>query len=90
MNAGTGAAPDPDGAAAGSRPPAQEVPMTEYLSIGASDRRWHCRRCQHDLGPAQRSYKEGCLIADRDGVYDEIYGAFNEAMTAGLRRERKS
>jgi acetone carboxylase, gamma subunit len=40
--------------------------MTEYLGIGAGDRRWHCRRCQHDLGPAQRSYKEGCLIADRD------------------------
>ena len=42
------------------------VPVTEYLAIGAKDRRWHCRRCGADLGPANRPYKEGCLVAERD------------------------
>jgi acetone carboxylase, gamma subunit len=42
------------------------IAMTEYLGIGVGDRHWHCRRCDCDLGPARRSYKEGCLIAERD------------------------
>ena len=25
-----------------------------------------CNRCGHDLGPAERNYKEGCLVYDRD------------------------
>jgi acetophenone carboxylase len=42
------------------------VQITEYLDIDLQDRHWHCHVCSHDLGPASRSYKEGCLIADRD------------------------
>lgn len=42
------------------------VPITEYLAIGLDDRCWHCRRCGSDLGPADRPYKEGCLIAERN------------------------
>jgi uncharacterized oxidoreductase len=29
-------------------------------------------------------------FAERDGVYDDIYSAFNQAITAGLGRTRKS
>lgn len=45
---------------------ADRVQITEYLAIGLDDRHWYCHVCGHDLGPATRSYKEGCLIADRD------------------------
>lgn len=45
---------------------AVRVQITEYLVVDLGDRHWHCRVCGHDLGPAARSYKEGCLIADRD------------------------
>lgn len=50
----------------GAREHAGRVRITEYLDVGLSDRRWYCNRCSRDLGPADRSYKEGCLIADRD------------------------
>jgi acetone carboxylase, gamma subunit len=40
--------------------------ITEYLDIDLDSRRWVCNRCSRDLGSAERSYKEGCLIADRD------------------------
>lgn len=40
--------------------------ITEALDLDVTTRRWHCNRCNHDLGPAERNYKEGCLIADRD------------------------
>jgi len=40
--------------------------ITEYLDIDLGARRWSCNRCSHDLGQAERSYKEGCLITDRD------------------------
>ena len=42
------------------------VEITEYLAIDLADERWQCRRCDHDLGSARRSYKEGCAVADRD------------------------
>jgi len=42
------------------------VRITEYLDIDLESRHWHCNHCGHDIGPAERSYKEGCLIADRD------------------------
>lgn len=42
------------------------VEITEYLAIDLADERWHCRRCDHDLGSARRNYKEGCAVADRD------------------------
>ncbi|MCS0502072.1 acetone carboxylase subunit gamma [Ancylobacter mangrovi] len=43
-----------------------KVEITEYLAIDLARERWQCRRCDHDLGPARASYKEGCLVADRD------------------------
>ncbi|MCA1645136.1 MAG: glucose 1-dehydrogenase [Chloroflexi bacterium] len=42
------------------------VRITEYLDIDLAERRWRCNRCAEDLGPAERSYKEGCFIAQRD------------------------
>lgn len=44
----------------------KQVDITEHLSIDLAKERWCCRRCRHDLGPARRNYKEGCLAADRD------------------------
>lgn len=43
-----------------------KVRITEYLDIALPARRWSCNRCDADLGPADRSYKEGCLVAYRD------------------------
>ena len=40
--------------------------ITEALDLDAASRRWLCNRCGHDLGPAERNYKEGCLVYDRD------------------------
>jgi Acetone carboxylase gamma subunit len=42
------------------------IPMTEYLEIDLDSERWHCRRCQRDLGSARGNYKEGTLVYDRD------------------------
>jgi acetophenone carboxylase len=42
------------------------VRITEYLDVALDARRWVCNRCSHDLGPANRPYKEGCLIRDRN------------------------
>lgn len=43
-----------------------QVDITEYLAINLDDETWQCRACSQVLGPARKSYKEGCLIADRD------------------------
>ena len=40
--------------------------VTEYLVIDTATERWRCERCGADLGPARGSYKEGCLVAERD------------------------
>jgi acetone carboxylase gamma subunit len=42
------------------------IPITEYLDIDLESRRWHCRRCERDLAPADESYKTGCLVRARD------------------------
>ncbi|MEZ2122264.1 MULTISPECIES: acetone carboxylase subunit gamma [unclassified Corynebacterium] len=42
------------------------VPMTEYLLIDLDTERWLCRNCGHDIGDANRNYKPGCLVYDRD------------------------
>lgn len=44
----------------------QRVAITEYLEIELNTERWHCRRCDHDIGPARSSYKEGLLVYNRD------------------------
>ncbi len=41
------------------------VRVTEYLVVDCARERWLCERCGHDLGPARRNYKEGCLVAER-------------------------
>jgi acetone carboxylase gamma subunit len=42
------------------------VQITEYLDIDLATEMWHCNRCSQNLGSAHRSYKEGCLMAERD------------------------
>jgi acetone carboxylase, gamma subunit len=42
------------------------VAITEYLAIDLGSETWHCRRCLRTLGPARKSYKEGCLVYARD------------------------
>ena len=41
-------------------------PMTEYLEIDLDAERWQCRRCEEVLGPADRNYKFGLLVRERD------------------------
>lgn len=40
--------------------------ITEYLEIDLQNERWHCRRCDHDIGKARDNYKEGLVVAQRD------------------------
>ena len=70
LAADRGAAPDGNlaadrGAAAGDSAPGRRR-ITEALDLDVAARRWVCNRCGRDLGPAERSYKEGCLLCDRD------------------------
>jgi acetone carboxylase, gamma subunit len=44
----------------------KRVAITEYLEIDLPTERWHCRRCDHDIGPARAPYKEGLLVYERD------------------------
>lgn len=41
-------------------------PITEYLAIDLETERWHCRRCDADLGSARENYKKGLVIRARD------------------------
>jgi acetone carboxylase gamma subunit len=43
-----------------------KVLMTEYLRIDLEKETWECRVCDHQVGPAARSYKEGMLVHNRD------------------------
>lgn len=40
--------------------------ITETLDLDARSMEWVCNRCKQTLGPADRNYKEGCLLASRD------------------------
>jgi acetone carboxylase gamma subunit len=57
----------------------KRIAITEYLEIDLGSERWHCRRCNHDIGPARSPYKEGLLVHDRDPreihrpILDESY-----------------
>ncbi len=57
----------------------KRVVITEYLEIDLATERWHCRRCNHDIGPAGSNYKEGLLVYNRDPreihqpILDESY-----------------
>jgi len=44
----------------------ERIAITEYLEIDLQSERWHCRRCDHDIGSARSPYKEGLLVYDRD------------------------
>jgi len=43
-----------------------KVLMTEYLRIDLEAQQWECRVCDHVVGPAANSYKEGLLVYNRD------------------------
>ena len=43
-----------------------KVLMTEYLRIDLDEEQWECRVCNHVVGPATKSYKEGLLVHNRD------------------------
>ena len=42
------------------------VRITEYLDADLAAETWACNRCARQLGPLARSYKESCLLRDRD------------------------
>lgn len=44
----------------------ERIRITEYLDLDVDSESWHCHRCESRLGSASRSYKEGCLVHDRD------------------------
>ena len=56
--------------------------ITEALDLDTVARRWVCNRCGHDLGPAERNYKEGCLVYDRDPL--EIHVPFDPPTEFGF------
>ena len=43
-----------------------KVLMTEYLRVDLDAEQWECRVCDHVIGSATKSYKEGMLVHDRD------------------------
>lgn len=43
-----------------------KVYITEYLCIELDSERWHCRRCDQDLGDARDNYKRGLVVYDRN------------------------
>jgi acetone carboxylase, gamma subunit len=40
--------------------------ITEYLLLDLDNETWICSKCDRVIGPARKSYKEGCLVYDRD------------------------
>jgi acetone carboxylase, gamma subunit len=43
-----------------------KIPMTEALAVDIERASWICRKCGHEHGPADRSYKQGLLVHARD------------------------
>ena len=43
-----------------------KLTMTEALAIDLDSSTWHCRKCDHPIGPATQSYKHGLLVQARD------------------------
>jgi acetone carboxylase gamma subunit len=50
----------------GTTVPSEVFRITEALDLDRGAERWQCNRCGHDLGPAERNYKESCLLRARD------------------------
>lgn len=44
----------------------ERLRVTEYLELDLDERSWYCERCGHRIGPAEESYKRGCLVHQRD------------------------
>lgn len=42
------------------------IQIAEYIDVDLVSETWHCNRCGHALGSAHGSYKEGCLVRDRN------------------------
>jgi acetone carboxylase gamma subunit len=42
------------------------VRITEYLDADLDTETWVCNRCEAGLGALSRSYKEACLVRERD------------------------
>ena len=40
--------------------------ITEYLDIDLEKELWCCSRCSRELISAEKNYKEGCLVCERD------------------------
>lgn len=43
-----------------------KLTMTEALTIDLDSETWHCRKCDHEIGPAAQSYKHGLKVRARD------------------------
>ena len=43
-----------------------KVFITAALAIDLEDEQWQCTRCDHKLGSARASYKEGTRVRERD------------------------
>ena len=50
---------------------------TDALDVDLVTRRWVCNRCDYDVGDAERPYKFGCLVRDRDPaeIYPPVFGS---------------
>jgi len=42
------------------------VQITECLDIDLASEKWVCNRCEHVIGSAHLSYKEGCAVRERN------------------------
>ena len=42
------------------------VRITESIDIDLATEKWICNRCAQELGSAHASYKEGCVVRERD------------------------
>ncbi len=43
-----------------------KVRITEYLDLDLGSEQWCCNRCDRELGPASKNYKEGTVVNERD------------------------
>jgi len=43
-----------------------KVQITEYLDLDLNSEQWCCNRCGLELAGAEKNYKEGTLVAERD------------------------
>lgn len=43
-----------------------KVDMTEYLRVNLESEEWECRVCDHTIGSAHQSYKQGLLVYNRN------------------------